>query len=138
MTDMPFPYTFPITLPEASTPSWDAGHTRVDGMGIVTMKRGDLLPAIEVSLLDGNGAAIDLTEATVVFRMRRRTDAVLTVDDQPCTVVDAEAGRVRYEFAGGETDAAGLFGAEFIGTIAGRQLTVPAGGRVGVEILDRL
>jgi hypothetical protein len=69
---------------------------------------GNQTPPITQTLLDSSGAAINLTGATVRFRMRPVGFATLTVD-QPATIVNAAAGQVSYAWATPDVAAAGQF-----------------------------
>lgn len=97
------------------------------------LKAGDLLPALTAALKDGNGAPIDLTGATVTFRMRKRGATALTVD-AAASVVSAAAGTVRYDWLSGDTDAHGLYDAEFRCELAGGRETVPNDRYITVRI----
>jgi hypothetical protein len=55
-----------------------------------------------------SGEAFDLTDATVVFRMRAVNSATLKIDDD-ATVVSEEDGTVRYDWQEGDTDTEGDF-----------------------------
>lgn len=55
--------------------------------------------------------------------------------DAPAVIVDAEAGRVRYDWRPGDTDHPGFFHAEFrVEYITGAKATVPNSGYVTVHI----
>lgn len=97
------------------------------------IKKGDRLPKLRATLLDGNGAAVDLTAATVQFRMRPRGGGALKVNS-PATVVTPLAGIVEYSWAAADVDTEGTFEAEFAVTLAGLVQTVPASGFVLVSI----
>jgi len=66
------------------------------------MAQGNTSPALEQTLRDGAGAAVNLTGATVVFRM------VPLEGGDPVTaaasIQSAEGGVVRYPWAAGDTD----------------------------------
>src|SRR5438067_7339722 len=57
-----------------------------------------------------NGAAVDLTGASVRFRMRD-DDSATVVLDQAATVVSAVAGTIRYDWSAPDTGTAGDFAA---------------------------
>jgi hypothetical protein len=97
------------------------------------IKRGDRLKSLRVTMLDG-ATPIDLTTATVVFRMQLR-DRSSSVFVDNATVIDAVNGVVEYQWAAGTTDAAGSYDAEFEATFAsGKTETYPKVGYIQLEI----
>lgn len=105
-----------------------------------TMKAGDLLPKLTVTLTTTAGAAIDLTTALAVqFRMWRvdarptgsfKVNAAATFDDRP-------NGVVSYLWAGTDTDTPGLYYAEIVLTWPGpKPQTVPTSGYMVIQIED--
>lgn len=103
-------------------------------MADFNIKAGDLLPAITAALRDPNGEPIDLTGATVTFRMRKRGATALTVDDAATVVGTATAGNVRYDWLAGNTDAHGLYDAEFRAELPGGRETFPNDRFISVKI----
>ena len=94
-----------------------------------TMKANDLAPSIQAALTS-NGAAVDLTNATVKFIMRSAdanfvpgTGAVAI--NSPGVVVNAAGGIVRYDWATGDTATPGNYVAEWQVTIGGKPETFP-------------
>lgn len=77
------------------------------------LRKGDLLPRIKATLKYSTGNAIDLSGATVRFRMWRAATPDALVVDGVATIVDATAGKVEYAFASGDTDATGQFEASW-------------------------
>lgn len=103
-------------------------------MATFNLKQGDRLPTLSAVLLDGTGAPIDLTAASVVFRMRPRGGGTLKVNAAASIVSPATSGTVQYQWAAADVDTAGLFDGEFAVTLAGLVRTVPASGFVLVSI----
>lgn len=101
------------------------------------LKAGDLLPAITAALKDGDGNAIDLTGATVTFRMRKRGATALTID-AAASVVSAAAGAVRYDWLAGDTDTHGVYDAEFRCELVDGRQTVPNDRYITVRIQSAL
>jgi hypothetical protein len=92
------------------------------------IKRHDRYPSITATLLDGDGAAIDLSGCTVTFLMREQTAASLTVN-AAATVVSAAAGTVRYDWLAADVDTAGRYYCEWQITYPDtKKMTVPTSG----------
>lgn len=101
------------------------------------IKRGDTLPELERTLTDASGA-VDLSGASVVFRMASRESGA-TVVDRSATVVSASAGTVKYAWQTGDTATAGTYSAEFRVTFGdGRILTFPNVGTISIEIAPNI
>lgn len=92
------------------------------------IKQGDTSPSLEAVLTGPDGQPVDLHGATVRFIMERVVDA-------QAAIVDAEAGKVRYDWKPGDTDRPGVFNAEFrVEYATGVRTTVPNSGYVTVHI----
>lgn len=71
--------------------------------------QGDTGPALQSTIvLASTGAAIDLTGASVQFRMRKEDDRVFQVDAAG-ELVDPDAGTVRYEWSPNDLAIPGTF-----------------------------
>jgi hypothetical protein len=102
-----------------------------------TIKRGDRLPALSAVMTDAAGAAIDLTGATVRFRLAD-TPGRTPLVDQPAVIVAAPSGQVRYDWAAADTARPpGRYYAEFVATFAGGTRTYPRRGHLMVRIEER-
>lgn len=100
------------------------------------IKKNDTSPSLLATLQDGNGAAIDLTGASVRFLMRQIGSSAVKVD-AAMTVTDASAGSVRYDWQAGDTDTSGSYQVEFEVTYAGGGIeTFPNDGYQRVVIID--
>lgn len=107
-------------------------------MADFTIKQGDTLPPIGATLKDAAGAALDLTGASVRFHMRPGGESAASVD-QVCEIVDAAAGKVRYAWQVGDTDAPGSYVAEFEVTFSdGRVLTIPNTTNLKIKIVAQI
>ena len=104
---------------------------------VFDLKQDDIFPALRARLRDGRGTAIDLSLATVAFRMRA-TGGALKIDDAACDVVDAAGGIVEYQWAAGDTDTPGTYDGEFVISYAGGVQTVPATGYVSIVVSANL
>lgn len=102
------------------------------------IKKGDRLPKLRMALTDSNDAAIDLTDATVTFRMKKREAASLKVDASASVVGSATAGVVEYVWAAGDTDTVGVYDAEWVLTYSNGVQTVPTSGYVAVVVESTL
>lgn len=100
----------------------------------IKMKSDDLLPPVEATLKEANGTAIDLsTYNSVNFTMENESGSVVV--NAAATIVDATNGEVRYEWQSGDTDAPGVYKAEFVLTDPnGNELTIPSEDYIDVHI----
>lgn len=103
-------------------------------MADFTLKVGDTKPSITGNLTDGDGEAVDLNGASVVFVMRL-IDATDPTVEYPADIIDADNGIVRYDWVEGDTDVAGGYYAEWDVTFADTSRgTFPNDGMVRVAI----
>lgn len=102
----------------------------------VTFKQGDRLPSLNVTAVQSDGTAYDLTGATVVFNMRAADGATVKVNRASATLVNGAAGTLRYDWAASDLDTVGLYEGEFEATISGRKLTIPTNGYIPIRVLD--
>lgn len=92
---------------------------------------GNQTPSITATLTSDGTTPINLTGATVRFRMRPVGFSTLTVD-QPATIVSAPAGTVRYDWAAPDVANAGQFLTWWQITLAGKTQDV---GETLIQIL---
>lgn len=98
------------------------------------IKEGDRLPSLAATLTDNEGIFTDLASASgVVFKMVS-TDGLTTKGPTAAVIVDGARGRVRYDWAAGDTDTAKVYNAEFVVTIAGKEQSFPVDGFFTVEV----
>lgn len=103
-------------------------------MADLYVKRGDTAPPILVVLTDARDTPVDLTGATVRFKMRLASGGTLKVDAE-ATVLDAARGAVRYAWASADTDTAGDYVAEFQATFGdGTVESFPNSGNLTVSV----
>lgn len=99
-----------------------------------SIKAGDTAPALTVALKDGTNP-LNLTAATVRFRMRPKTGGALTVDQPAAIVGNPLDGIVKYQWQTGDTAAPGLYEVEWPVTFGnGEKQTFPADGYMEVEV----
>ncbi len=75
------------------------------------IKQNDTSPALQVTLKDGDGNAVDVTGATTVFSMS--VGGVTKVSEQSVTAVTAASGIVKYDWQAGDTGTVGNYLGEF-------------------------
>lgn len=75
------------------------------------IKKDDTSPALRATMTDGENNAINITDATVVFRMYT-LDGVEKVNSS-CSIIDGAAGIVEYVWQAGDTDTTGTFRGEW-------------------------
>jgi hypothetical protein len=85
---------------------------------VLTWHVGNRNPSI-TETITSNGVPVDLTAATVRFRMRAFNSTTLKVD-QPATIVTPAAGTVRYDWAAADVDTDGYFLVWWQVTIGGK------------------
>lgn len=94
-------------------------------MGNFYLKKGDLVPRIRAYLQDANGAAIDLSGASVLFAMQLPGATTRKVS-AAATIITPTAGVVEYAWQGTDTDTAGFYVCEWEVTLpGGAVMTVP-------------
>lgn len=100
------------------------------------LKAGNLLKPIEATLTNDDGTPIDLTGATVTFRMIGIEPGAITKVDATATIVGTPTdGNVRYDWQAGETDEDGMFQGEWIvDPITSNEITVPNVSYVSILI----
>ena len=104
---------------------------------MISIKKGDRRPAITSTFEAPAGTPVDLTGASVTFRMVPQGSATAKVNAS-ASVVDAKGGRVRYDWQTVDTDTTGVFDAEWVVTYGdGTQQTFPPTGFLTVTISDR-
>jgi hypothetical protein len=108
-------------------------------MATFTIKKNDNLPVLSAVLKDGDGVEIDMTGATVVFRMRRAdgTQHIYKVNAAASFVTDGSDGAVEYEWQAGDLDTPGDYLGEFVITFGGGDVqTVPNDDYIRVKVVD--
>jgi hypothetical protein len=102
------------------------------------IKQGDVLPVITTQCLDENGAAVNLTGASVRFLMRPQRQAAIKVNAL-ASITTAAEGRAKYEWQSGDTDRAGTYEAEWEVTFAdGKKSTFPNDGYNTIAVLTQI
>lgn len=107
------------------------------------IKQHDTAPSLS-AVLSEDGAPIAIPPgAAVVFVMRPRAKGCAAPAADPkveraAVVVDGAAGAVRYDWAAGDTSAAGVYDAEFKLSVAGMITTYPSTGYIPVQIVKDL
>ena len=102
------------------------------------IKQNDTSPTLSVVLADSDGTAIDLTGASVQFKMRAVNSSTLKVNAS-ASITNASNGAVSYTFSSSNTDTSGLFQGEFQVTFSGGAIeTFPNAEYISINILDDL
>jgi hypothetical protein len=125
-----------------TTATGDSGITTVEDDGMpadsFTIKQGDTQPPLIRDLKNADGSAIDLTGATVVFTMKRRS--TVKINEQACSILSPESdGSVQYDWQTADTDTAGVYQSEFECTLPGGEIiTVPNDTHMEVHVVAEL
>lgn len=109
-------------------------------MSDFTIKRGDLLPDLAVTLLDADGNPVDLTLAdgaklAISLVGAEHTPIIysdMTIAAEPTT------GIVTYIWQEGDTDTPGEYQSEIVVDWGGREQTFPTIGYISITIVDDL
>jgi hypothetical protein len=100
------------------------------------IKQNDTAPILAATLKDADENAVDLDGSSVRFHMREVGGTTSKVD-AAATLVDANAGQVKYTWAADDTDTIGSYQAEFEVTYGDSRIeTFPNNGYIQVEIID--
>lgn len=104
------------------------------------LMEGDTSPAFECIFKDGNGSPVDLTGATVIFKMRLApAGAVKIAAGSMGAVGSAVNGRQKYGWSATDVDTKGTYEAQGRATFSnGDVRTFPPTGYVIVEIGDAI
>lgn len=93
-------------------------------MAEFTITRGDTLVPIRAVLVPPTGQSLDLTGASVRFKMwsKRGGGAASPKVDAPAVIENIGTRTVRYDWQVGDTDTADGYEARFVVTLAGGQV----------------
>jgi hypothetical protein len=96
------------------------------------VKQNDTSPSMLATLQDASGVAVDVSSATVNFYMGNINGNVV---NSTATIVDAEAGQVRYDWVASDTANSGMYQAEFeVVYVGGTKETFPNNDYISVVI----
>lgn len=99
-------------------------------------KQGDTRHAIHATLKDVQGNTVDLSAATVRFKMRHYLQKNVVIHKLP--TVDGD-NAVHVVFDTGDTDVPGLYKGEFTVTYADDRIeTFPSSGYIEIKIEDKI
>jgi BppU N-terminal domain len=102
------------------------------------LKKDTTLAPLDVRLLSATGARIDVSLATVRFRMRKKGGAT-NVIDRAATILDAVQGLVRYQWQTSDAALIGDYEAEFEVTYPDTNNRIfPSPGFISIRITDSL
>jgi len=97
------------------------------------IKQNDTSPSLQATLKDASSNGIDLSGATVLFRMNS-FDGTVKVESN-MSIVDADNGVVRYDWQPGDTDTNGTYLVEFRVTyVDGKVETFPNTERLSLIV----
>lgn len=100
------------------------------------LKRNDTAPVMDARLVTETQSAVKLQGATVVFNMREASGPVV-ISRAPVTVIDADAGLVRYSWSAADTSSIGQFQGEFEVTFAsGKVETFPKSDKSASNFIE--
>jgi len=103
------------------------------------IKQNDTAPAIRATPKDTDANAIDLTDASVRFHMRRVGSTTITTDGAAIIVGNAANGIVQYDWESADTAKVNTYQAEFEVTYSDGSIeTFPNSSYITVEVTDDL
>jgi hypothetical protein len=103
-----------------------------------TIVAGDRLPVLEVTLQDGNGDAVDLTNASTATLQRETSAGTLTTFSMSFNATRT-TGKVSYAWAAGETATADRYKCRVVITWStGKLESFPAVGPFKIEFTEAL
>ena len=102
------------------------------------IKQNDTSPTLSVVVADSSGTAINITGASVLFKMRAVNSSSLKVNSS-ATITNASNGAVSYTFSASDTDTSGVFQGEFQVPFSGGAIeTFPNSEYISINVLDDL
>ena len=100
------------------------------------IKQNDTSPALQATLKDSDNNAVNLTGASVSFKMRLIGGTTLKTN-HTATIFNASNGVVTFNWRSSDTDTAGDYQAEFQVTYSDSSIeTFPNNGYIRIEIID--
>ena len=101
----------------------------------IVLAEGDELPLTEKTLIDSEGAPIDLSDVSAVALRYRKRNAAGVASKAGSIVGAPSAGRVRVTWSAGDLDTPGDYSCHFLLTRTdGRTLRVPNGRQMWMRI----
>ena len=108
-------------------------------MADYTVKRNDTAKTMPATLKDVDDVVVNLTDATIVWSMRGKSDRVLKVDQKSASIVNSPGtdGKVEYTWAAADVDLSGEFEGEWQVTFSGGKIqTYPNDRHAQVRVVD--
>lgn len=111
---------------------------------IFEIKQYDTAPPVEAQLLDAQDKPVPINIGdTVRFKLASQVIGLRALLDKPATIVDADLGKVIYQWEAGDTDVVALCRGEFVLVRSGgiRRETYPNGGEdpyITIDIIPSL
>lgn len=103
-----------------------------------TIKQNDTSPALQCTLQDDQGIAIDISGSSARFHLVNYETGVVKIDSAG-SIVSAVDGQVKYEWITGDTDTVGIYQAEWEVTYSDGSIeTFPNNQNIIINIFDDL
>ena len=98
--------------------------------------QNDRRTSIADILTDGKGNPLDLSNSTVAFRMVKKSDSTVKVNNAAATIDSTTKGEVSYAWGASDLDTAGSFWAWWILTSGGKTEHFPGDGKKLTVIVE--
>lgn len=99
----------------------------------IELVKGDSNPKIEFTCVNFDNDAVNLTDKTVDFFVRRANSSSHTNSSTTCSVTDAPNGKVEYQVNGDDFPDTGTYFGDLVITDSGRSETSPQAVRMIVR-----
>lgn len=102
---------------------------------VFQIKKGDLLPAMVVDLVDAGGSPIDVTDGSITVKVHMVAESGEVLIDREAAKDGSVVNRVRLVWQDGETDLIGSYSVDWSLEVAGKSQSFPTATFNRVEVV---